>query len=56
VAASAKRLMSLWVPTMPSPPVTCEYSWIRPADRSRRRTRMLSLAVATWFCRRVASG
>src|ERR1017187_7328395 len=31
---------------MPSPHATCEYSWIRPPSRSRRRTRMLSSAGA----------
>jgi hypothetical protein len=36
----------LWVPTMPSPHATCEYSWIRPPSRSRRRTRKLSSAGA----------
>ena len=37
----------LWVPTMPSPHATCEYSWIRPPSRSRLRTRMVSSAGAT---------
>ena len=36
----------LWVPTIPSPHATCEYSWIRPLSRSRWRTRMLSSASA----------
>src|SRR6266702_4574311 len=31
---------------MPSPHATCEYSWIRPPSRSRRRTRVLSSAGA----------
>jgi Domain of unknown function (DUF4037) len=38
---------SVWVPTMPSPHATCEYSWIRPPSRSRLRTRMVSSAGAT---------
>lgn len=37
---------TVWVPKMPSPHATCEYSWIRPPSRSRRRTRMLSSAGA----------
>ena len=39
--------LDLWVPTMPSPHATCEYSWRRPPSRSRRRTRTLSSAGAT---------
>ena len=46
-AATASR-RSLWVPTMSSPHATCEYSWIRPPSRSRRRTRMFLPAAATW--------
>jgi len=38
----------VWVPTMPSPHATCEYSWIRPPSRSRRQTCMLSPAGARW--------
>jgi hypothetical protein len=40
-------LYGLWVPIMPSPHATWEYSWIRPPSRSRLRTRILSLAGAT---------
>ncbi len=29
----------LWVPNIMSPHATCEYSWIRPPSRTRRRTR-----------------
>jgi putative transposase len=38
--------VDLWVPTIPSPHATWEYSWIRPPSRSRRRMRMLSSAGA----------
>jgi putative transposase len=38
---------NLWVPKMPSPHATCEYSWRRPPSRSRLRTRMLSSAGST---------
>jgi hypothetical protein len=41
-------LRSLWVPIMPSPHATCEYSWRRPPSRSRLRTRMLSPADVMW--------
>jgi hypothetical protein len=30
---------SLWVPEILSPYAACEYSWIRPPSRSRRRPR-----------------
>jgi hypothetical protein len=40
--------MRLWVPIMPSPHATCEYSWRRPPSLSRLRTRMLSSAGAMW--------
>jgi hypothetical protein len=46
-AQPAAAGLGLWVPTMSSPHATCEYSWIRPPRRSRRRTRMLSPAGAT---------
>ena len=52
VARNASRSLAvvscLWVPTMPSPHATCEYSWRRPPSRSRLRTRMLSSAGAMW--------
>jgi hypothetical protein len=38
---------TLWVPKIPSPHATCEYSWIRPPSRSRRRMRRLPSAGAT---------
>ena len=34
-----KKKWTLWVPEIMSPHATCEYSWIRPPSRSRRRTR-----------------
>ncbi len=39
------RTPPLWVPESVSPYATCEYSWIRPPSRSRRRMRVLSLAM-----------
>jgi hypothetical protein len=42
------RPRTVWVPKMPSPHATCEYSWIRPPSWSRGRTRMLSSAGAIW--------
>ncbi|ATL86459.1 hypothetical protein SMALA_6231 [Streptomyces malaysiensis subsp. malaysiensis] len=35
----------MWVPESVSPYATCEHSWIRPPSRSRRRMRVLSLAM-----------
>jgi hypothetical protein len=36
------REATVWVPNMVSPYATCEYSWIMPTSRSRRRTRTLA--------------
>lgn len=36
----------LWVPETLSPHATCEYPWIRPPSRSRRRTRMFAPGAA----------
>jgi hypothetical protein len=47
VALGQQPGQGLWVPKIPSPHATCEYSWIRPPSRSRRRMRMLSSAGAT---------
>jgi hypothetical protein len=40
----------LWVPETASPHATCEYSWIRPPSRSRRRTWTLALGAGGCGC------
>jgi Transposase, Mutator family len=39
---------TLWVPVIVSRYATCEYSWIRPPRRSRRRTRILVTSASGW--------
>src|SRR5215471_3700900 len=55
VAARSSTLdRTLWVPKTASPYATCEYSWIRPPSRSRRRARTFAAKVGG--CGRLAGG